>query len=130
MLTYCISCKKDTECISCEIAKTKNNRLLFRSVCKDCKKNKSLFYKGGSIDIHSKLLPLLPKRGLILPGYNYCSPGNPRDNGKPVNELDAICKRHDYFYSKPNINKNDCDKVMLNEMKTSKSAILGEIFDC
>ena len=47
MLTYCISCKKDTECISCEIAKTKNNKLLFRSVCKDCKKNKSRFYKGS-----------------------------------------------------------------------------------
>ena len=25
-----------------------------------------------------------------------------------------------------NLNKNDCDKVMLNEMKTSKSATLGE----
>ena len=62
MLTYCICCKKDTECISCEIAKTKNNRLLFRAVCKDCKKNKSRFYKDGSIDIHSKLSPLLPKR--------------------------------------------------------------------
>ena len=126
MLTYCISCKKDTECISCEIAKTKNNRLLFRSVCKDCKKNKSKFYKGGSIDIHSKLMPLLPKNSLTLPGYNYCGPGNPLDNGNPVNELDAICERHDYCYSKPSVNKNDCDKVMLNEMKTSNSATLGE----
>ena len=25
-----------------------------------------------------------------------------------------------------NLNKNDCDKVMLNEMKTSNSSILGE----
>ena len=66
------------------------------------------------------------KKGLTLPGYNYCGPGNPLDNGKPVNELDAICERHDYCYSKPGINKNDCDKVMLNEMKTSKSATLGE----
>ena len=71
-------------------------------------------------------MPLLPKRGLTLPGYNYCGPGNPLDNGKPVNELDAICDRLDYCYSKPGINKNDCDKVMLNEMKTSKSATLGE----
>ena len=85
MLTYCISCRKDTECIGCEIAKTKNNRLLFRSVCKDCKKNISRFYKGGSIDIHSKFLPLLPRRALTLPGYNYCGPGNPLDNAKPVN---------------------------------------------
>ena len=43
-----------------------------------------------------------------------------------VNELDAICQRHDYCYSKENTNKNDCDKVMLNEMKTSKSSTIGE----
>ena len=56
-------------------------RLLLKSVCKDCKKNKSRFYKGGSINIHSKIIPLLPKRGLTLPGYNYRGPGNPFDNG-------------------------------------------------
>ena len=104
MLTYCISCKKYTECISCEITKTKNNRLLFISVCKDCKKNKSRFY-GGNIDIHSKILPLLPKKGLILPGYKYCGPGNPLENGKLVYELDAICETNNYCYSKPKINK-------------------------
>ena len=62
MLTYCIKCKIDTECISYEINKTKHNRLLLKSVCKDCKKNISRFYKDGSIDIHSKLIPLLPKK--------------------------------------------------------------------
>ena len=72
------------------------------------------------------LLPLLPKKGLTLPGYNYCGPGNPLDNGAPTNELDAICQRHDYCYSKKDTNKNDCDKVMLNEMKTSKSSTFGE----
>ena len=61
---------------------------------------------------------------MTLPGYNYCSPENPLDNGKPVNELDAICERHDYCYSKLNTNKNDCDKIMLNEMKTSKSSTI------
>ena len=125
MLTIVLVVKKTQNVSLVKLLKQKN-RLLFRSVCKDCKKNKSRFYNDGSIDIHGKLLPLLPRRGLTLPGYNYCSPGNPLDNGKPVNELDAICKRHDYCYSKPNINKNDCDKVMLNEMKTSKSATLGE----
>ena len=125
MITYCIKCKRDTACIGYEIVKTKNNRLLLKSVCKDCKKNKSRFYKGSSIDIHTKIMPLLPKRGLT-PVYNYCGPGNPLDNGNPVTELDAICERHDYCYSKPGINKNDCDKVILNEMKTSKSATLGE----
>jgi len=45
MITYCIKCKRDTECFSYEINKTKNNRLLLKSVCKDCKKNKSDFIK-------------------------------------------------------------------------------------
>ena len=57
---------------------------------------------------------------MTLPGYNYCGPGNPLNSFKPVNELDAICARHDYCYSKPNTNKNGCDKIMLNEMKTSE----------
>ena len=127
MKTYCITCKKETDNLK-ETVKAKNNRLIFRSVCKECKKNKSRFYsyKGGSFDIHSKLLPLLPKKGLTLPGYNYCGPGNPLDNGAPTNELDAICQRHDYCYSKENTNKNDCDKTMLNEMKNSKSSTIGE----
>ena len=43
-----------------------------------------------------------------------------------VNLLDAICERHDYCYSKPNGNKNDCDKIMLDEMKTSTSSTIGE----
>ena len=123
MKTYCISCHKDTDCLRHEIVKSKNNRLILRSVCSVCKKNKSRFYgglsvglqpitqrTGGNIDIHSKILPLLPKKGLTLPGYKYCRPGNPLDNGNPVNELDAICQKHDYCYSNPNVDKNECDK--------------------
>ena len=90
------------------------------------RKNKSRFFNGGSIDIHSKILPLLPKKGLTLPGYKYCSPGNPLNNGKPVDELDAICERHDHCYLKLNGNTNDCDKIMLDEMKTGKSSTIGE----
>ena len=136
MKTYCITCKKETDNLKNETVKAKNNRLIFRSVCKECKKNKSRFGgsitvgkslpKGGSLDIHSKLLPLLPKKGLSLPGYNYCGSGNPLKNGPPVNELDVICQRHDYCYSKENTNKNDCDKTMLNEMKNSNSSTIGE----
>ena len=107
MKTYCITCKKETDGLRKETVKAKNNRLIFRSVCNECKKNKSRFYSysGGLSDIHSKLLPLLPKKGLTLPGYNYCGPGNPLENGPPVNELDAISQRHDYCYSKENTNK-------------------------
>ena len=76
MKTYCIICKKETDGLRKETVKAKNNRLIFRSVCKECQKNKCRFYsysggsitvgeslpKGSSIDIHSKLLPLLPKK--------------------------------------------------------------------
>ena len=92
MNIYCICCKKNTKCTRRKIVNTKNNRLIFNSVCNVCKKNKSRFYKGGSIDIHSEILPLLPKKGLTLPGYSYCGPGNPLNNGKPVNEFNAICE--------------------------------------
>ena len=47
--------------------------------------------KRGKFDIHKAMLPLLPQKGLTLPGHRYCSPGNPLDNGPPTNELDAIC---------------------------------------
>ena len=36
-----------------------------------------------------------------------CGPGNPLNNGKPVNELDVIFERHDHCYLKPNGNKNN-----------------------
>ena len=64
MKTYCITCKKETDGLRKETVKAKNNRLIFRSVCKECKKNKCRFYSysGGDIDIHSKILPLLPKK--------------------------------------------------------------------
>ena len=74
MITYCISCNKNAKFIRREIVKTKNNRLLFRAVFNVCKKNKSRFCKGGSININSKILPLLPSKRLTLPGYNYCGP--------------------------------------------------------
>ena len=46
--------------------------------------------KGGKFAIHKAMLPLLPKKGLTLPGQRYCGPGNLLDNGPPTNELDEI----------------------------------------
>lgn len=34
----------------------------------------------------------------LIPGYNYLGPGNPLDNGEPVNELDADAQQHDIDY--------------------------------
>ena len=76
MKIYCDGCKKEIDCLRKETVKAKNNKLIFKSVCNDCKKIKSRFCsvkgelitvgksipKGGSIDIHNKILPLLPKK--------------------------------------------------------------------
>ena len=40
MKTYCLKCRTSTENIDPKIFKTKNNRLLMQSKCRDCK-NKS-----------------------------------------------------------------------------------------
>lgn len=32
-------------------------------------------------------------------GYRYCGPGNPLDNGEPINESDALCRQHDTDYA-------------------------------
>ena len=54
-----------------ETIKAKNNKLIFKSVCSDCKKIKSrfcslkeieTFNKGGSIDIHRKYYPYYLKK--------------------------------------------------------------------
>ncbi|MCU7958159.1 MAG: hypothetical protein KZQ67_16380 [gamma proteobacterium symbiont of Bathyaustriella thionipta] len=71
------------------------------------------------------MLPLLPKKGLTLPGYRYCGPGNPLDNGDPTNDLDEICKDHDYCYSSE-ISKSECDKKMLDKLSKSRSKTFGE----
>ena len=63
----------------------------------------------------------MPKKELTLPGHKYCGPGNPLDLGKPINELDEICMKHDYCYSN-RVPKSECDKEMLKE----KSKTFGE----
>ena len=40
---------------------------MIKPICSSCGKMKSKFIKkGGSIDIHKAMLPLLPKKGLTL----------------------------------------------------------------
>ena len=71
------------------------------------------------------MLPLLPKKGLILPGHRYCGPGNSLDNGPPTNESDAICMEHAHYYSS-DIPKSECDKNMLGKLYSSESKTFGE----
>ena len=128
-MSYCIKEKKVTENINPEYVRAKNGRLMLRTKCASCGITKTRFVKeseGGNIDIHKAMMPFLPKKGLTLPGYNYCGPGNPLNNGLPVNELDQICKTHDYCYSDNPLDKSKCDKKMLKNLKTSKSKTIGE----
>ena len=47
-ITYCLSCKKDTENIDPRIAKTKNNKRVMPSKCFVCNNKKSKFISQGS----------------------------------------------------------------------------------
>ena len=85
-----------------------------------------------TIDIHNAIgkLPLIPKRGFILPNMHYCGPNNPLNkqliydkNGNilkymqnPTGETDRICSQHDvdYSLSKTLKDKHIADKKMIN----------------
>lgn len=54
---------------------------------------------------------------LMLPGgYRYCGPGNPINNGQPINKLDAICRQHDLCYEN-DVNEQECDRLMVHQLK-------------
>ena len=138
-MIYCVKERKHTEDINPKRVITKNNRHMIKATCASCGITKTVFVKspassrsGGRLDVNKAILPLLPKKGLTLPGYKYCGPGNPLDNGLPVNELDAVCMNHDYCYDRVSsgalgqISKSECDKNMLANLKNTKSKTLGE----
>ena len=81
-----------------------------------------------TIDIHKAIgkLPIIPKKGFVLPNMNYCGAYNPLDkqliydeNGnilryiqKPSGNTDAICAQHDVDYT---LSKNLKDKHIADE---------------
>ena len=81
-----------------------------------------------TIDIHKAIgkLPIIPKRGFVLPNMNYCGAYNPLHkqliydkNGnilryiqKPSGNTDAICAQHDVDYT---LAKNLNDKHIADE---------------
>ena len=81
-----------------------------------------------TIDIHKAIgkLPIIPKRGFVLPNMNYCGAYNPLDkqliydkNGniikymqKPSGNTDAICAQHDVDYT---LAKNLQDKHIADD---------------
>ena len=49
-LSYCVSCRKKTNSINPQKVRTANARLMEKSQCKLCGKNKSKFIKGGALE--------------------------------------------------------------------------------
>ena len=45
MLSYCLKCKKSTECINPKVSKTTNGKAMILSTCAICGRKKSKFIK-------------------------------------------------------------------------------------
>ena len=45
MLSYCLKCKRNTECINAKVLKTTNGRMMILSTCAICGSKKSKFIK-------------------------------------------------------------------------------------
>ena len=87
-----------------------------------------------TIDIHKAIgkLPIIPKKGFVLPNMNYCGAYNPLDkqliydkNGnilryiqKPTGETDRICSQHDvdYTLAKSLKDKHIADEKMIKSI--------------
>ena len=87
-----------------------------------------------TIDIHKAIgkLPIIPKRGFVLPNMNYCGAYNPLDkqliydkNGNilkyiqnPSGKTDAICAQHDvdYTLAKSLKDKHIADEKMIKSI--------------
>ena len=140
--SYCVSCQKNTDSINLKKINSKNGRLIEKSRCNICGKNKSKFLKkqaGKGIDIHKAILKVAPKKGFVMPGHKYTGPGNPlekqikwdKNTGKileiyekPTGKTDAVSMQHDVDYSvcanKPSKDqvkcKNEADRKMVKSL--------------
>ena len=138
MVSYCVKQKKFTNSLaeSEKITRSKNGKLMIKSICAECGAKKSQFIKskenqGGSIDIH-KLIGKLPrpKSGFTPSKYKYMGPYNPLDKQveydpntgevkkwhvKPFNKVDEIVAYHDICYDMGR-SKNECDEKMVRSL--------------
>ena len=138
MKSYCVRQRKFTSSNlgSEKITRSKNGKLMIKSICAECGAKKSQFTKskenqGGGIDIH-KLIGKLPrpKSGFTPSKYKYMGPYNPLDKQveydpntgevkkwhvKPFNKVDEIAAYHDICYSMGR-SKNECDEKMVRSL--------------
>lgn len=61
---------------------------------------------------------------MLFPGHNYLGPGNPVDNGEPVDEDDLTAQIHDRAYESANSDSDirEADKVAIFDF--AKEAVL------
>ena len=87
-----------------------------------------------TIDIHEKIgkLPIIPKKGFVLPNMRFCGPFNPLEEQliydekgsilkyiqPPTGKTDEICSVHDVKYSlaKNLRDKHIADQEMINSI--------------
>lgn len=81
--------------------------------------------RKGTFNTHFDFLRQWPKRkkGVTLPGFNYCGPGNDMTD-LPTNQLDVSCRKHDLAYQElmdqgknPYTNYNDADEKIIIDAK-------------
>ena len=148
--SYCVSCKKNTDSINPKKVTAKNGRLMEKSKCVICRKNKSKFVKGGApakrkgkgVDIRNAILKIAPKKGFVMPGHRYTGPGNPLEKQvkwdpntgqileiyqHPTGKTDAVSMQHDVDYSvcgnKPKADQVKCKNKADRKMVKSLDAI-------
>ncbi|WOV88192.1 phospholipase [Sporosarcina oncorhynchi] len=61
----------------------------------------------------------------IFPGYNWCGPGC-QGPGKPINRVDAACKKHDLCYQSHK-SRCQCDKELYQQLEryTQENSLEG-----
>lgn len=77
----------------------------------------------------------LKGRYLAPGGYRYCGPGNPLENGEPINESDNLCRQHDRDYEAMKLLKDrsqltntlirDSDNRLVQGLQSLKNRDLG-----
>ena len=148
MVSYCVKQKKFTNSLSGseKIIRSKNGKLMIKSICVECGAKKSQFIKprkggssqrllapraGGSFDIH-KLIGKLPrpKSGFTPGNYKYMGPYNPLDKQL---KYDPNTGKVQQWYVKPynkvdeiaahhdicyqmGKSKNECDQKMVSDL--------------
>lgn len=74
-------------------------------------------FAGSAFDTIKETVTNWSKGSYLAPGMRYCGPGNPLNNGEPVDESDRACQAHDYEYDHFKREK-DAGRINTSELNT------------